>query len=277
MNCQSFETIIHELASGKLIDEATNHSGLLHAEECAECEAKLLDERQLSQALSALAAEDNKMTAPASLDGILMAEFRARTVRTEGVADITVLGQVAVRKRYHWSLAVAAAVLAAVSVVLVMKASAVRNSASLNQNKAPSVDVTSDPSTAIEEPNGSDDQIASTVADLAPAPSKSTAQRNLPPRTTIHSVANKNIPVMPKDVADTAGADAQEIATDFLPVSYTSNLTPVESGHLVRVELPMAALASYGLPMSMSEPSGRVKADVLLDEYGTARAIRFVR
>lgn len=277
MNCQSFETIIHELASGKLIDEATNHSGLLHAEECAECAARVLDERQLSQALSALAAEDNKMTAPASLDGILMAEFRARIVRTEGVPDISVLGQVGVRKRYHWSLAVAAVVLAAVSAVLVMKAIVVRDSASLNQNKARSVDVTPDPSTAIEEPSGSDEQIVSTVADLAPAPSKSTAQRNPLQRTTIHAVANKNNPVMPVDAADTSRADAQEIATDFLPVSYTSNLTPVESGHVVRIELPMAALASYGLPMSMSEPSGRVKADVLLDEYGTARAIRFVR
>jgi hypothetical protein len=69
----------------------------------------------------------------------------------------------------------------------------------------------------------------------------------------------------------------QEIATDFIPVSYSSALTSVEGGRVVRVELPRSALASFGLPMNMTEANGRVKADVLMDDFGTARAIRFVR
>jgi hypothetical protein len=51
----------------------------------------------------------------------------------------------------------------------------------------------------------------------------------------------------------------------------------VEGGRVVRVELPRSALASFGLPMNMTEANGSVKADVLMDDFGTARAIRFVR
>jgi len=70
---------------------------------------------------------------------------------------------------------------------------------------------------------------------------------------------------------------AQEIATDYFPVSYASSLSPLESGRVIRVELPRTALASFGLPMNMAQANGSVKADVLMDDYGAARAIRFVR
>jgi hypothetical protein len=45
----------------------------------------------------------------------------------------------------------------------------------------------------------------------------------------------------------------------------------------VRVELPRSALSSFGIPVNADHAGGRVKADVLLGEDGTARAIRFVR
>jgi hypothetical protein len=66
----------------------------------------------------------------------------------------------------------------------------------------------------------------------------------------------------------------QEIATDFIPLGQYGQ---VEEGHLVRVELPRSALASFGLPVNAESAGGRVKADVLLGEDGTARAIRFIR
>jgi hypothetical protein len=52
---------------------------------------------------------------------------------------------------------------------------------------------------------------------------------------------------------------------------------PSETTHLVRVELPRSALTSFGIPLDAERTGGRVKADVLLGEDGTARAIRFVR
>ena len=56
-----------------------------------------------------------------------------------------------------------------------------------------------------------------------------------------------------------------------------SDLTPIDSGSLVRVELPRSALESFGLPMNMERAGERIKADVLVGSDGPARAIRFVR
>ena len=48
-------------------------------------------------------------------------------------------------------------------------------------------------------------------------------------------------------------------------------------GTTLRVELPRSALSSFGIPVNAEQSGGRVKADVLLGDDGTARAIRFVR
>jgi hypothetical protein len=67
------------------------------------------------------------------------------------------------------------------------------------------------------------------------------------------------------------------VATEFIPLLQGGQFAPAEGGHLVRVEMPRSALASFGLPVNAEAAGGRVKADVLLGEDGIARAIRFVR
>ncbi|HLM54975.1 MAG TPA: hypothetical protein VK422_02535, partial [Pyrinomonadaceae bacterium] len=71
--------------------------------------------------------------------------------------------------------------------------------------------------------------------------------------------------------------DEPEVMTEFFPVAQGGGLASGEGGHIVRVELPRSALAAYGLPVNVENAAARVKADVLLGEDGTARAIRFVR
>jgi hypothetical protein len=76
----------------------------------------------------------------------------------------------------------------------------------------------------------------------------------------------------------TEGTDSQqqEVATEFISLMQGAHYAQAEGGHLVRVELPRSALASFGLPVN-AESGGRVKADVWLGDDGLARAIRFVR
>lgn len=69
----------------------------------------------------------------------------------------------------------------------------------------------------------------------------------------------------------------EEIATDFLPLTYDNNFSQLDDGQIVRVELPRSALHSFGLPVNAERGRERVKADVLLGHDGVARAIRFVR
>lgn len=70
---------------------------------------------------------------------------------------------------------------------------------------------------------------------------------------------------------------AEEVATDFLPLTYLADAPAPESGHLVRVKVPRSALASFGVPMNAERAGEMVQADVVIGDDGLARAIRFIQ
>ena len=82
-----------------------------------------------------------------------------------------------------------------------------------------------------------------------------------------------------ENVAD-AITEAMNVAgddgSDFVPTKLASE-QPLESVRVVRVSLPSGALASYGVPSSVSATGGEVTADLLVGQDGIARAIRVVR
>jgi hypothetical protein len=92
----------------------------------------------------------------------------------------------------------------------------------------------------------------------------------------MQNAALRNSPSRPGTNFEAASGD-DEITTDFLPLSYGSNLSPLDDGQVIRLELPRSALQSFGLPVNVERAGERVKADVLLGHDGVARAIRFVR
>jgi hypothetical protein len=77
-----------------------------------------------------------------------------------------------------------------------------------------------------------------------------------------------NIPVYEK---------RDEYATDFIPLSYGGVQKPMESGEVIRMEMPRSALIAFGLPVNVDRADAPVKAELLLGEDGIARAIRFLR
>jgi hypothetical protein len=73
-------------------------------------------------------------------------------------------------------------------------------------------------------------------------------------------------------------ASAQEVTTEFLPLLYSG--VPATHVQMVRMAVPRAALASFGLaPFEALDhaSTGTVLADVLVGDDGLARAVRFVR
>jgi len=73
-------------------------------------------------------------------------------------------------------------------------------------------------------------------------------------------------------------ARVTEVTTEFLPLDYSS--VPTTNLQMVRLAVPRAALASFGL--EPHEPLDRtaaetVLADVLVGDDGLVRAVRFVR
>ena len=69
----------------------------------------------------------------------------------------------------------------------------------------------------------------------------------------------------------------REVMTAFFPLTYST--VPAPGAHLIRMQVPRSALASYGV--SSFDPEGAasptVLADVVVGDDGLARAVRFVR
>jgi hypothetical protein len=82
----------------------------------------------------------------------------------------------------------------------------------------------------------------------------------------------------PTTAAAPATVGRAAAANEFFPLTFSN--VPVTGAQIVRLEVPSAALESFGLgpadSLDGSRP-GMVLADVLVGEDGLARAVRFVR
>jgi hypothetical protein len=62
----------------------------------------------------------------------------------------------------------------------------------------------------------------------------------------------------------------------FVELPAAAGLPGIESGSIVRVELPMGILPAYGIDVVPEDAARVVEADVLVGQDGQPRAIRFV-
>jgi hypothetical protein len=91
---------------------------------------------------------------------------------------------------------------------------------------------------------------------------RSEDQRYVGPRSSIR----RNLAVNPV-----------EATTDFFPLMDGDDLDSLESGEIVRVELPASVLLAAGLAANLDTEGETVRADVVFAQDGLARAIRFLR
>jgi len=286
MNCLEFESQVEILARGTLADARTRTAAEAHGETCQTCAARLADERALSVGLRALAAGMKGAEAPPRVEAALLAAFRTRaaTVNEESseavaASNVVPMSGHAPARRWSWAKTIAVASMAAAASLALFVL--VRPDASPS---APARSVM-----IVEPPNGSTGggppaptvaQNASHESDRAGGqtlagvePEVLTPRPAYVPRARAANISDRgNRPSRPAP-----SADAQEVATEFIPLVHAGQYAPAEEGHLVRVEVPRSALASFGLPVNAEAPGGRVKADVLMGQDGIARAIRFIR
>lgn len=250
MNCQNFEIIINDLARDQIMDVAARDSALGHTSVCGRCAARLADEKMLTAGLRRLAASANAEEAPARVEARLLAALREQKTLSPSA---NVVNPYPHRLR-RFAIAAAAAIL----VVLALAATRFNQSGKLiliEQAQQLNIkDQLAEPSRAVPVER----QPVLAIRNQPRSPQKINRQKGQPPH--------------PPD----AGA-THEIATDFIPLVHGDSMNLMESGQLVRVELPRSALVSFGLPMDMERANQRVKADVVVGNDGLARAIRFVR
>lgn len=277
MNCLEFESQLEVLARGALADARTRAAAEAHGESCETCAARLADERSLSSGLRALAAGMKTAEAPPRVEAALVAAFRARAA-AQGSGEVAAASNIvpmsghAPARHWSWAKTIAVASLAAAaSLALFVLLKPAAPPAAPSQKAMliePRTGSTGGPPAAAAALN--------TEVEREPTPAEVRASVPRPafnarPRATNVSYGKL---ARPAPEADTR---AQEVATDFIPLVQAGPYTQAEEGHLVRVELPRSALASFGLPVNAEAAGGRVKADVLMGQDGIARAIRFVR
>jgi hypothetical protein len=329
MNCRDFENKIDLLAreddsprgddsqtrednsSPRGADDGALAEMSAHEASCADCAARLADERALTSALRALASSMKAAEAPARVEAALLSSLRANAAvaKDESVAErasnVLTTPERANFKAWSWTKSLAVASLAAAAAVTLFVLAPQFFSPKKTSNVAKtqretgtqktgssdsatrSGDTSATPNSTPDNPRlartPDEDSQPQAVQDDSPTPRLS---------PTLTTPRRPTSPVRASDVAmrtnggdnsarpasETVGdADAAEIATDFIPLMQGGQFGQTEGGHLVRVELPRSAMASFGLPVNYERADGRVKADVLLGEDGLARAIRFVR
>jgi len=254
MNCQKFETVVSELARGQMMAAELRGEALAHIDACDDCALRFRDEQMLTRGLLSLAAEMDSLEAPAMIEANVLMAFRAR--------NAVVPAPVSQRRPHsaYWLAAVAAMLLLAISVFV------------FRWTNRP----VADPRNAgnQEEPQRKSqpvEQATPQFANNVPVPEDEFVPQRRKPRrmqpASLSRPANNQV----------ANHVTNEIATDFIPLSYMNAASLQDGGQIVRVQLPRSALVNFGLPVNMDRYNEKVKADVLFGVDGTARAIRFVQ
>lgn len=236
MNCEDFALIVIELARHPAAHD------LAHAETCEQCAARLAEERAWQLGVRNVKAEIAKLEAPAHIEATLLAAFRTQTEQRVAQASKRLLIP-------NWRLSAVWA--AALLVILLL---GVR---------------------WINLPAGQQEQAA------APAPPTNPA----PPQEVITASNNAQVgepkPALvqrakPRRRTRRAPMPAREATQPFYSLVAEGEMAPLESGRIVRIEVPAATLVTLGVPLTEATLAQPMQADLLLGQDGLARAIRFL-
>lgn len=295
MNCQDFESVAFELARAQLIDARARESANAHADSCGVCAERLRRERVLTDALGEVAAGTREACAPPRVEAALLAAFRERRVAVPAATVETVRAgsslAFAARTRATRRLIATAAVAASLLVALAAAWRSLTPRSSVVDRTAARVEAGDGKINPIREVNSTPKPVEQVATDINASISGRTPQvithvaRRAPRR---HADAVESLPITFKvdggrvmsGGGESAAAQAAPQPTDsaasadFVQLATGDNSAPLESGQMVRVSVPRAALAALGLPVNAERAGELVKADILLAHDGTARAIR---
>jgi len=274
MNCQKFESIIDSVAREQMMEAGASTAALEHSAGCARCSARLGDERSLTAALRVLAVAAEAETAPKHIESALIAAFRQQAGSIQTLKRDTKRMTARRASGDWWKRAGAAAAIVLVALSLVVLR--LQHSTPPATQENPASRSAAPPSTSAGE--GRPNQPTKPAEPIR-------LKKNGPPRRNLLATRSGSEPAKGSDKTGSEGANAAgaaadrgfEIATDYIPLTYGTNSGPLDGGQVVRVELPRSALTALGLPMNAERLNERIKADVVLDNAGLARAIRFVR
>jgi hypothetical protein len=247
MLCRDFENMAGDLAAGRLMEAGKRDNALRHASGCSACAVLLNAERTLEAGLRALGEGADDREAPPHLKTALRAAFDRQVKAAPVLIPAPARSRIPARR---W-LAAAALILIALAVAL-LRGAAPSNQYQDTSGKGTPAQPEQTPPRAIDPV----EQRLKVETNIARKTSTSRAQRRA---ATSDDMALNN-----------------EAATDYIPLTYLADSTALESGTVLRVELPPSALVTMGLPMNVERNDSLVKADLIIGDDGVARAVRFL-
>jgi hypothetical protein len=247
MICQQFEQLAQQIAHNELRDAKLLQDAHTHAESCANCNALLIEAREIAATVASLAAHDKSVEAPAHLESTLRAAFIREHVANSGLLSVdSARRSNFVGSTFRWaalSLAAAAVILAVIFLPRLIH----RNS-------------------------GQD------VAQETPSHSSSpaiTPAKTAPVAPAVASEPSKHFVAIHKPKKHLS--EPEKTLTGFLALPYGDDLSTVEYGAIVRMQMSRADLAWLGLPVPVSDNGEKIVADLFVNGSGTPEAIRLVR
>jgi hypothetical protein len=282
MNCRNFEAIVTELARGQMLEARAREDAISHMEGCKHCTSRFADEQTLTAGLRAVAASASLIETPVRVEAYLLSAFRQAQTTTTTSSGIDRFAEAKTPRWSPWSIAAAATIMvvsafAALQFLTNKASEPAQQQASTvkaTPHEAPAVEGAARGQVNPEDRSGPaaenhEQTLIGTQAFPRPSDRRHALMHEAGMRTTGRIPPSKSL-------GTTANAN-EEIATEFLPLTYGSDLSQLDNGQVVRVEVPRSVLQSFGIPINAERAGERVKADVLLGHDGVARAIRFIR
>ncbi len=243
MGCNQFRELLADMDRPGVLAAELREEAFAHAEVCADCGQLLTESELLDAGLQRLAGYEGDSQSAARVEARLLNAFRQRSGRAAREATW----------RYAAAIGIAAVLLVAVGFWLNGHVGG-RGAGPGRQTKH---------------------ALVATV---------STPRRGEKRSPEVTAPGGEAAAHVGRQVANTAGresasADAlvadNDSANEFIPLP-DADPGPFDDGAVVRVEMPRAALASFGLPVEAMEGDGTVRADLIVSADGTPQAIRLI-
>ena len=256
MNCHTYEADLVDLARGIPLEASADANLRAHLDQCPACAMRLAREQSLTAELRRLSAATPAPAGSAAIEARLLEAFAAQQGCPAGPMPASAV------PAGRWWLAAAATVLLAAGAWLATRPSpATADKPAAMQARA----AAAEPAPAPQAPAPRAEQVrpeAGETPDTVGTPSAGPASRRAQPPARRR--AARAVP---------AGDDE---VMRFVTLPSAEGLPVLESGRIVRIDLPMAFLPAHGIEVAPEDASRVVEADVLVGQDGQPRAIRFV-
>lgn len=246
MKCREFAEIVIDLARDQEMDSAARAHAFSHAELCIQCAARLAEERAWMANVHVVKTELMQRQAPPRVEAELLMALRSqRHHQTKSLP---------IRMQWlSWHLA-----MVATAMLLIALAGFAWMSFHRQPQPQQALMATAPP----------------TFPPSAPAP-ESVPEKELV-ATASKPVRLMTTRVLPRRSNHLPAIKPSEPSLPFYSLVEEGQMAPLESGRIVRIEVPASSLVKLGVPLTEKTLSQPVQADLLLGQDGLARAIRFV-